>query len=252
MAQPWQKHLDIRTPEGIVFPLRIADPVVRLVALVIDLMCIQLLTGLVTTAVGMLGWIHWGFALALNTIATFVVALAYPIVLEWFWRGQTLGKKLLRIQVMDVHGLHLRPSQVILRNILRSVDMLPAFYLVGGVSAFLSRRGQRLGDLAANTIVVRHPVIHEPDLDQVFGGKYNSFREHPLLAARLRQSVSPDERSLALRALVRREGLDDEARARLFGQLREHMEGVVRFPEEAVLGLSDEQYVRNVVDMLTR
>ena len=252
MAQPWQKHVRIRTPEGIVFPLEIADPVSRFLALLIDMLCIQVLTGLVTTVLAALGWVNPDIVGALVAVLGFTIAFGYPMVLEWFWQGRTIGKRLLRLQVMDVHGLRLRPEQVVLRNVLRSVDALPAFYMIGGLSAFLNRRGQRLGDLAANTIVIRHARVFEPDVDQVFAGKYNSFRECPHLAARLRQAVSSSERSLAMRALIRRDGLDDDARVRLFAGLREHFERVVRFPEAAVLGVSDEQYMRNVVDILMR
>ena len=67
------------------------------------------------------------------------------------------------------------------------VDALPAFYLVGGVASLLNTRGQRLGDLAANTLVLREPQLVSPDLEQLFAGKFNSLREHPHLAARLRQ-----------------------------------------------------------------
>jgi len=47
------------------------------------------------------------------------------------------------------------------------------------------------GDLAANTIVVRHPAAAEPDFEKILPGKFNSFREYPHLAARLRQNVTP-------------------------------------------------------------
>jgi hypothetical protein len=200
----------------------------------------------------MLGVISFGLAQAVSLLLVFTVSLGYGIVLEWVWRGQTVGKRLLRLRVVDAQGLKLHFSQVVIRNLLRAVDMLPGFYLVGGVVCLFSRRAQRLGDLAANTIVIRHPVIAEPDLDQLLAGKYNSLRAHPHLEARLRQRVSPPEAALAMHALLRRDQLEPAARVELFAQLAAHFQSKVAFPAEAVEGITDEQYVRNVVDVLYR
>ncbi len=77
----------------------------------------------------------------------------------------------MRLRVTDVHGLQLQFSQVVIRNLLRFVDSLPALYLVGGAACLINRRAQRLGDFAANTIVVWNPRVDEPNLDQLLGGK---------------------------------------------------------------------------------
>jgi hypothetical protein len=72
------------------------------------------------------------------------------------------------------------------------------------------------------------------------------------LEARLRQKVSAEEAQLALTTLVRRPDLEQEAANQLFSQLAEIFREKVKFPEETVFGLTDEQYVRNVVDSLYR
>jgi hypothetical protein len=191
-------------------------------------------------------------ARAVYVFSYFAVSIGYGIILEWFWRGQTLGKRLLRLRVMDEQGLSLRFSQVVVRNVLRSVDILPGFYLVGGAACLVSRKAQRLGDIAASTIVVRHPPTAEPDLDQVLAGKYNSFRDSPHLAARLRQRVPVREAYIALESLMRREELDPSARIDLFRDLAEHFRSLVEFPDDATFALTDEQHIRNVVDILFR
>jgi len=246
------KTLVIRTPEGIAFPLILASPVVRFLALAVDMACIYIVTGAVSSALAVTRLIDGDVAAAAFMLSSAVVALGYPMFLEWRWRGQTIGKKLLHLQVMDDQGLRLQLSQVVIRNLLRVVDAMPAFYGVGGAAAFFNGRGQRLGDLAANTIVVRHPAAAEPDFEKILPGKFNSFREYPHLAARLRQNVTPREAGLALEALLRRDQVEDTARPALFADIRAHFEPLVRFPVEATDGLSDEQYVRNVVDVLFR
>ena len=192
------------------------------------------------------------FAKAVAVLAYFVISIGYGIGTEWHWRGQTVGKRLLRLRVMDVSGFRLHFSQIAIRNLLRVVDMLPAFYLVGGAACLISQRAQRLGDFAANTIVIVQPQYAEPALDQLLSGKYNSLRNHPHLAARLRQRVSPAEARVALQALLRREDFEPASRVELFSELGSHFRSLVTFPQEAVEGLSDEQYVRNVVDVVFR
>jgi hypothetical protein len=129
---------------------------------------------------------------------------------------------------------------------------LPAFYFVGGVTCWLNSKCQRLGDVAANTIVIRNPRITEPDLDQLLAGKYNSLRAYPHLAARLRQRVTPAEAGVALQALLRRDEFDPYARIELFAELAAHFRAKVDFPAEAIEGIADEQYLRNVVDVVYR
>jgi uncharacterized RDD family membrane protein YckC len=244
--------LRIRTPEGILFTLPLAGPVSRFLAWLLDLACISAMGAMVASAAGWLGVFSADVAVAFMTIAYFAVSIGYGILTEWFWRGQTLGKRLLKLRVLDEQGLRLTFSQVVVRNLLRFVDALPAFYLVGGVALLMSRRAQRLGDYAANTVVVRIPPVQEPDLDQVLAGKYNSLRGHPVLAARLRQRVTPEEAALALQSILRRDRLDPQARLELFRDIAAHFRALVEFPPEATEGIADEQYVRDVVDIVFR
>jgi uncharacterized RDD family membrane protein YckC len=244
--------LVIRTPEGITFSLLLAGPVTRFLAWVLDVGCLLVLAIGVGMMLGLLGSITPDLARALGVLAYFIIQIGYRIASEWLWRGQTLGKRLLRLRVMDAHGLKLRFSQIVIRNLLRFVDMLPALYVVGGAATLLNRRSQRLGDIAANTVVVRNPSIEQPDLGQLAGSKFNSFRAYPHLEARLRQRISPAEARLALDALVRRDELEDSARIQLFGAIARHFRELVEFPPEAVEGLTDEQYVRNVAETLFR
>jgi hypothetical protein len=136
--------------------------------------------------------------------------------------------------------------------LLRFVDSLPVFYFVGGVTCLLNRKCQRLGDIAANTIVISFPRITEPNLDQILAGKFNSLRQYPHLEARLRQRVSPGEAAVGLQALLRRDEFEPQARVELFRNIAEHFRAIAEFPSEATDGITDEQYIRNVVDILYR
>jgi uncharacterized RDD family membrane protein YckC len=242
--------MNIQTPEGITFPLRLAGPIVRFFALAVDQFCVTVALYLVLLVVNQLSIVVADFSMALTYIAYFALSIGYPIVTEWVWRGQTIGKRLFGIRVMDVQGLRLQFSQIAIRNLLRFVDSLPLFYVVGGITCILTRHYQRLGDLAANTIVVRLPELFLPDIGQVMAGKFNSFRDYPHLAARLRQRISAQEATIALESLMRRDELESSARLELFGEIADRFKQAVEFPVELVEGLTDEQYVRNAVDIL--
>lgn len=244
--------LRIRTPEGITFAMTLAGPAVRCLAWIIDFMCIAIVASIAGQLLKILGAIHADVARAAAILAYFLVSIGYGMLLEWYWSGQTCGKRLLRLRVVDAQGLRLQKSQVIIRNLLRFVDSLPALYLLGGIVCLSNRLAQRLGDIAANTVVIRIPTFTPPDFEQLLEGKYNSLRDYPHLAARLRQQTSPQEANLALQAILRRDQLTPAARLQLFERLATHFRSLVDFPPEALEGLSDEQYVRNVFDVLFR
>jgi uncharacterized RDD family membrane protein YckC len=244
--------LIIRTPEGIVFSQLLAGPVTRFLACFIDQLCIQAALMLLGMILSLLMVLSLNLAAACYVISYFIVSIGYGILLEWVWRGQTIGKRLLRLRVMDVEGMRLQFNQIVVRNLLRFVDSLPAFYFVGGVTCWLNSKSQRLGDIAANTIVVRNPRIAEPDLDQMLAGKFNSLRQFPHLVARLRQNVTPAEADIALQSLLRREEFDPMSRVELFGELAAHFHAKVEFPAEATDGVADEQFLRNIVDVIYR
>lgn len=244
--------LTIETPEGIPFSLRLAGPVTRFLAWSLDFFCIGVITKILNIMIGIFVIISYDLAMAISILVYFIVSIGYGMTMEYFWRGQTIGKRLFRLRVMDEQGLNLQFYQVAIRNLLRFVDSLPLFYLVGGLACLITRYAQRLGDVAANTIVVWSPKISEPDLNQVLTDKYNSFRDYPHLEARLRQRVSPHEAGVAFQSLLRRDQLDPTARVTLFNDMAAHFKAIIPFPQEAVDGISDEQYIRNVVDTLFR
>jgi uncharacterized RDD family membrane protein YckC len=244
------RQLDVLTPEGVIFSWPLAGPVARFLAWGIDAAVLGAASYFIQRVVGIAGLITADAAAAAGTIAFFVLQIGYGIALEWYWRGQTIGKRVLQIRVLDAQGLRLHVSQIVIRNILRAVDSLPVLYVVGGLSCVWTRHAQRLGDIAAGTVVIRHDSATDPEVLESVRLKYNSLRAYPHLAARLRQRTTPDEAAIALRALVRRNDLDSEARLRLFDELAEHFRAKVEFPPEAVDGLGSENYVRDVVHIL--
>lgn len=243
-------ELRVRTPEGVSFGFRLASPVLRLAAWAVDKLTVLAAWTVVAALIRLIGILSVDLATGIIQVGYFVVALGYGIACEWRWEGQTLGKRLLHLRVMDERGLPLKFSQVVVRNLLRAVDTLPVAYLVGGLATLVGKKAQRLGDFAAATVVVHEPPLARVDLAGLELAKYNSLRGQRHLAARLRANVSPALAYAALQALWRREEFDETARVALFGELARHFRSLTPLPAEADEGISDEQFVRNVVEVV--
>lgn len=122
----------------------------RILAWIVDALLVGVITGAVTRPLAALGDV----GAALNGLLGLVLTLAYFVYMEGTY-GQTLGKRLLGIVVVDENGGPCTMEASIVRNLLRLVDNFPGVYLVGLVAIWLTDRDQRLGDLAADTVVAR-------------------------------------------------------------------------------------------------
>ena len=87
-------------------------------------------------------------------IAYALLFLLYPFIFEWLMKGQTPGKKALRIRAVREDGSYLTFMAVLLRNLFRIVDMLPVSYIVGIITVLSNKRRKRVGDFVAGTVVV--------------------------------------------------------------------------------------------------
>ena len=152
MVEETVDMLRVRTAEGVNFSFPLASPVMRLAAWAIDKLAIGVAWTVVSALISLLGLFSEDLARGVIAVGYFVLSTGYGIALEWMWNGQTLGKRLVHLRVMDESGLSLQFSQVVVRNLLRVVDVLPVAYLVGGVTALCTRKAQRLGDVAVATI----------------------------------------------------------------------------------------------------
>ncbi len=146
------------TPEGVTLSLRPAGPPVRLVAWGIDAAMILVAQTLGGLLFGLLGQVGTGFLLLL----AFALWWFYPVAFEVLRNGVTPGKALVGLQVVHDDGTPVGFSASLLRNLLRFADFLPFAYGAGLASMLLSNDFQRLGDLAAGTLVIyREDEIRE-------------------------------------------------------------------------------------------
>ncbi len=171
----WDDKLTIETPEqtSLEFPLAgvgsrclamVLDTLIQTgVFLVLIILLLILQSQLPTGAAGMGSAGLW--AQALFYIAAFILYFGYFALFEAMWNGQTPGKRVARLRVIQESGRPLQVWQAIARNLMRIVDQLPGFYAVGMTSALISKQNRRLGDFVAKTV-----VVHERPLTRISVG----------------------------------------------------------------------------------
>jgi uncharacterized RDD family membrane protein YckC len=154
----------VEIPGGINLEAQVVGPIPRFFAFAIDLGIRSIIIFVLSILSIPLG--SYGMGGGFFLILLFVIEWLYPVLFEVFSRGQTPGKKLLKISVIndDLSPVTLGASMV--RNLLRTVDFLPLFYLVGLVTMLSNQRFQRLGDLAAGTLVISVPESAKPAAKQ--------------------------------------------------------------------------------------
>jgi uncharacterized RDD family membrane protein YckC len=140
----------VATPEGIELTLRLAGPVPRALAWTVDF----LLRAAVVLAVMMIASRFGRAGTGVVLIAAFFVEWLAPAWFEARWGGQTPGKRVFGIAVLNDDGTPVRWPAALTRNLLRAADFLPLFYGVGLIAMLANRDFKRLGDLAAGTVVV--------------------------------------------------------------------------------------------------
>jgi uncharacterized RDD family membrane protein YckC len=248
---PTVAELTIATPEGVFFRLPLAGPASRLYAMLFD---IAIVLGTVNGIGLVVYWIFAkapGFGAMVIALAEFAIGFAYGALLEGFWNGQTIGKRLLHLRVIDQTGLPLRIEQAWVRNLMRVFDALPFAYLVGGISVLSSPVMQRFGDRVAGTLVIRQTPLAVPGEESWTRQKYNSFMEYPTIAVHLRRAATPELASLIQDALRRRNELEPYARREIYRELATYLQSEISpFPDELVERLSDEQYLINASGIL--
>jgi uncharacterized RDD family membrane protein YckC len=120
----------------------------RVVAILIDLILIGVVTSVLGSVLARVGLAAVGSLLAL------VLTFGYYIYLEGTY-GQTIGKMALGLVVVTEDGGDIDYKPAAIRTVLRIVDVLPVLYLLGFIVVLVTDRKQRIGDLVANTVVVR-------------------------------------------------------------------------------------------------
>jgi uncharacterized RDD family membrane protein YckC len=217
----YEDRLSIATPEGVDLDLVLAGLGSRLVAAVID----YLVQGALLLALFVIGFTvgggdgAGGFVVAVLFVAGFLIWFGYHVAFETLASGRTPGKRATGLRVVGLGGEPVGFVSSAVRNLLRLVDGLPGVYAVGAAAVLFSRRNQRLGDLAAGTLVVRErraplPAAPPPGPDFAVADRYAAWDVSGITAFEL---------VTVRRFLERRWQLEPAARGRLGWELAERL-----------------------------
>lgn len=148
-------------------------------------------------------WIVAGLALL-----SFALLWGYYLLFEMIWNGQSPGKRWVGLRVIKDSGAPISFVDSTIRNLVRLVDFLPVYYGIGVIVMFFNDRAQRLGDLAAGTVVVRERK--EVTLASLTAASHSP--PPPDSPADLEvSSLTPDDYDLIVRFLQRRQELANRA-----------------------------------------
>jgi len=207
----------VHSPEQVLIELIPAGLGSRFGAFVLDgalvlalLSAVQRLGGFLPRSIGMM------FVLSLS----FLIFWGYHVFFEMFWNGQTPGKRIFRIRVVDGRGLPVALAQSLVRNLVRIVDMLPLGG-IGMLSTLLDRHFRRLGDIAADTQVVSEEQPELPEISALGARRFNSLNS-PQLKRLVSHRVGLDERELLFELCLRAHQLSEDSRYELFERAGEH------------------------------
>ena len=208
-----EDSVTIATPEGVELELTLAGAGSRFVSALVDL-AIQI--GILIALALALGGLRGGGVSSNDTAAgvwalvSFVVISGYDISFEVLASGRTPGKRMNRLRVVRTSGGPVGFVTSAIRNTLRLIDFLPFAYVIGALLILATKRNQRLGDLAAGTLVVR-----ETRAATVAPSVVAPRPAAPVSAVWDTSAVTTDEIAAVRRFLERRHEIDLEARRRL-------------------------------------
>jgi uncharacterized RDD family membrane protein YckC len=159
---PGSDQLSIDTPELVTIEMPLAGIGSRFIAVAVDtilwavaLTAVILMATFFLPAIAAFNKISYQWTVAIVIFLVFLFNWGYFTLFEALWNGQTPGKKIAKIRVIQQSGRPIGLLESMARNLVRYVDQFPSFYAVGVIAMFMTRQHQRLGDLAAGTLVVQ-------------------------------------------------------------------------------------------------
>ena len=211
---------EVLTTEKVPLNYRVAGLGSRFLAWLIDLVALVGLdfVGIIVGSILIIG--RPGLGTALIIIWQFVLMWGYFLFFEWLWNGQTPGKRILGIRVIQWRGTAITVFQSVVRNLLRVADSLPVPLPLGpGLLGFLvagcNREQRRLGDLAADTLVVHVERNTKPIL-ALYDAPTEAGRQRLALLRQRLSQLDRQQKQTLLDLCLRRDQLRVLERARLF------------------------------------
>jgi uncharacterized RDD family membrane protein YckC len=234
----------ILTPEHVEIRLEPAGLGSRFLALIVDLALITGLSAVVSQLTR--GALPGAVGIVAQAVVMLVLTWGYHVYFEVRHQGQSPGKRITGIRVVDGRGLPLSVEQSFVRNVVRVLDALPVGYALGALVCQLDRHRRRLGDIAADTLVVRERPAQVYERRARGSRAFNSLRT-PRLLRLVRHRVGLEEREFLAALCLRADGMEDRARFDLMEDVGRHYRGRLGIEDPH---LSGESLVRGLAGVL--
>lgn len=208
----YEDRIRIATPEGVELELRLAGVGSRSIGALLDEVVRWILFGACAVLVFALD-VSGGWEVTILVLLQFLLRFVYDVVFEVGASGRTPGKRLAGLRVVRTGGRPVDFVSSAIRNVLRVVDFLPLLYGLGMLVVLVTARNQRVGDLAAGTLVVRDRVPSPPQPSSPPNVPPEAIVGWDV------SSVTASEIATVRQFLERRESLASSARAELAADL---------------------------------
>lgn len=243
------EFLSIDTPENVVFGYEVAGIGSRFMAAFVDTILFVILQVVVYIMINAV------FDLAAGTLAAavlaalgFIFSWGYYVFFEMAWNGQSPGKRWAGLRVIRRDGSPITFTESLIRNLIRPIDFLPLAYAVGIITMFLNRQANRLGDLAAGTLVVY--AQEEVTLASLNHSTRNNAVLRDMVSAEMMEwpvdRLSNPDIELAQNYLQRRMELKNPALAQT---IRRALLARMGLEPDSIGGMDDDVVIRGIVDV---
>ena len=236
--------ITITTPEHVPIRLEPAGVGSRFLATMIDTLIVNGI-GMVVMLT-LMAILPTGLAMGIGVTVNFLLTWGWHVYFEVRKQGRTIGKRALRLRVIDARGLPVSLYQSLVRNITRALDFAPAFYGIGGIATMMSRSRRRLGDIVADTLVVRdaQPLAYQGQF--AYDRRHNTLRT-PRVLRLARHRISLEEREFLLTLCLRADRMSPEARYDLMEDVAAAYRKKLALETESISG---ENFVRDLTAVL--
>jgi uncharacterized RDD family membrane protein YckC len=216
-----------------------------LLIVVVQFVVLGVMWGVVALTIGdPMGTALGPWIIAILGLIAFSLLWGYYVLFEMIWNGQSPGKRWVGLRVIKSTGAPISLVDSIIRNLVRLVDFMPAYYGVGVIVMFFNDQARRLGDFAAGTLVVREQKdVTLESLSAAPRRPSQAPQKEPLPGL---QNLTTDDYDLIARYLQRRYNLAN--RGQLARKLASSIRARMGLPPEDLSHQAADEFLVQVAD----
>lgn len=213
---------DIRTAQQVQIHYQLASLRDRGLAQTLDMVFLFVGVAIVVAILGAIGVFDDDFLMWIFLLPLLIFSYGYSLIFEWMWRGQTPAKRMMGLQVIKLNGADPSFADYALRWVFRLIDLWFSVGSLGGLLIGTSERGQRMGDMLADTIVVRLRPDDVPSLEKL-QAMHQRNRTETVRFPSASLAFSEQDMLLALQVLDRYRRYGNSAHIRLLEKVAEQL-----------------------------